>query len=163
VKKILYPGSFDPLTNGHLDLIERASKLFDEVIVGVAINHDKNYFLSQDEKVSVIKDCCKHLSNVKVRSFDGLMVKALNDCKAQAILRGLRAFSDFEYELQMALMNRSLDKKCETIFMMPTPTNSFVSSSIVKEAALLGADFSQYVPEPVFKLISQKLRDNEAK
>jgi pantetheine-phosphate adenylyltransferase len=163
VKKILYPGSFDPLTNGHLDLIERASKLFDEVIVGVAINRDKNYFLKQTEKVTVIQECCTYLPNVKVRPFNGLIVDALNDCNAQAILRGLRAFSDFEYELQLALMNRSLDKKCETIFMMPTPKNSFVSSSIVKEAALLGADFSQYVPDPVFKLISGKLKDLQNK
>ena len=163
MKKILYPGSFDPLTNGHLDLIERASKLFDEVIVGVAINRDKNYYLTQSEKVTVIQECCTHLPNVIVRPFDGLIVNALNACKAQAILRGLRAFSDFEYELQMALMNRSLDQKCETIFMMPTPNNSFVSSSIVKEAAQLGADFSQYVPEPVFKLISGKLKDSQGK
>ncbi|MBU8902825.1 MAG: pantetheine-phosphate adenylyltransferase [Victivallales bacterium] len=163
MKKILYPGSFDPLTNGHLDLIERASKLFDEVIVGVAINRDKNYFLTQDEKVTVIQKCCSYLQNVKILPFNGLIVSALNDSKAQAILRGLRAFSDFEYELQLALMNRSLDEKCETIFMMPTPKNSFVSSSIVKEAALLGADFSQYVPAPVFKLITQKLRDNKLK
>ena len=163
MKKILYPGSFDPLTNGHLDLIERASKLFDEVIVGVAINRDKNYFLEQSEKVTVIQECCSYLHNVRVRPFDGLIVNALNDCSAQAILRGLRAFSDFEYELQMALMNRSLDKKCETIFMMPTPNNSFVSSSIVKEVALLGADFSQYVPDPVFRLITQKLKDNKIK
>jgi pantetheine-phosphate adenylyltransferase len=161
VKKILYPGSFDPLTNGHLDLIKRASKLFDEVIVGVAVNRSKNYFLNQEEKVSVIKECCANMENVVVQSFDGLIVNALSKCRAQAILRGLRAFSDFEYELQMALMNRSLNKKCETIFMMPTPKNSFVSSSIVKEAALLGADFSQYVPEPVFRLISRKLKDTE--
>ncbi|MDD5596293.1 MAG: pantetheine-phosphate adenylyltransferase [Victivallaceae bacterium] len=157
MKKILYPGSFDPLTNGHLDLIKRASKLFDEVIVGVAINRDKNYFLTQTEKVTIIKECCAGLPNVTVTPFSGLIVNALNACKAQAILRGLRAFSDFEYELQMALMNRSLNHKCETIFMMPTPRNSFVSSSIVKEAALLGADFSQYVPAPVFELISRKL------
>lgn len=161
MKKILYPGSFDPLTNGHLDLIERASKLFDEVIVGVAVNRDKNYFLSQSEKVIVIQECCTHLANVKVQPFDGLIVNALKTCKAQAILRGLRAFSDFEYELQMALMNRSLDQKCETIFMMPTPNNSFVSSSIVKEAALLGADFSQYVPEPVLKLVTRKLKEEK--
>jgi pantetheine-phosphate adenylyltransferase len=161
VKKILYPGSFDPLTNGHLDLIKRASKLFDEVIVGVAVNRSKNYFLTQEEKVEVIKECCANMDNVVVRPFDGLIVNALVECKAQAILRGLRAFSDFEYELQMALMNRSLNKKCETIFMMPTPKNSFVSSSIVKEAALLGADFSQYVPEPVVRLITKKLKDVE--
>ena len=163
MKKILYPGSFDPLTNGHLDLIERASRLFDEVIVGVAINRAKNYFLDQSEKVTVIQECCTYLQNVRVCPFEGLIVNALNDCNAQAILRGLRAFSDFEYELQMALMNRSLDQRCETIFMMPTPKNSFVSSSIVKEAALLGADFSQYVPAPVFKLITQRLKDNKLK
>lgn len=162
MKKILYPGSFDPLTNGHLDLIERASKLFDEVIVGVAVNRNKDYFLSHSEKVTVIQECCVHLPNVRVRPFIGLIVNALKDCDAQAILRGLRAFSDFEYELQMALMNRSMDEKCETIFMMPTPKNSFVSSSIVMETASLGADFSQYVPEPVFKLISEKLKDVKA-
>lgn len=161
MKKILYPGSFDPLTNGHLDLIARASKLFGEVIVGVAVNRSKDYFLTQDEKVEVIRECCAHFSNVRVRPFNGLIVKALEECRAQALLRGLRAFSDFEYELQMALMNRSLNRKCETIFMMPTPRNSFVSSSIVKEAALLGADFSQYVPEPVYKLINQKLKDRK--
>ena len=163
MKKILYPGSFDPLTNGHLDLIERASKLFDEVIVGVAINRDKNSFLNQSEKVTVIQECCTYLSNVKVLPFNGLIVSALNDCNAQAVLRGLRAFSDFEYELQMALMNRSLDEKCETIFMMPTPKNSFVSSSIVKETALLGADFSQYVPQAVYDLITKKIKDNKLK
>ena len=159
MKKILYPGSFDPLTNGHLDLIERASKLFDEVIVGVAVNRSKDYFMTQKEKVKLIEECCTHLDNVRVSPFNGLIVNALDECRAQAILRGLRAFSDFEYELQMALMNRSLNQKCETIFMMPTPKNSFVSSSIVKEAALLGADFSQYVPEPVFNFIKNKLKD----
>lgn len=163
MKKILYPGSFDPLTNGHLDLIKRASRLFDEVIVGVAVNHSKKYFLSQEEKVAVICECCEPMANVKVKSFDGLIVNALNESKAQAILRGLRAFSDFEYELQMALMNRSLNQKCETIFMMPTPRNSFVSSSIVKEAALLGADFSKYVPDPVYRLISSKLQNGREK
>lgn len=163
MKKILYPGSFDPLTNGHLDLIERASKLFDEVIVAVAVNRDKDYLLSQAEKVSVIRECCTHLDNVAVRPFDGLIVNALNEAGAQAILRGLRAFSDFEYELQMALMNRSLDSKCETIFMMPAPKNSYVSSSIVKEAASLGADFSEYVPEPVCRLITEKLEESNIK
>lgn len=163
MRKILYPGSFDPLTNGHLDLIKRASKLFDEVIVGVAVNRSKNYFLNQDEKVAVISECCEPLANVSVESFDGLIVDALSTCKAQAILRGLRAFSDFEYELQMALMNRSLNQKCETVFMMPTPRNSFVSSSIVKEAALLGADFSKYVPEPVYRLICRKLQNGTVK
>ena len=130
MKKILYPGSFDPLTNGHLDLIARASKLFGEVIVGVAVNRSKDYFLTQDEKVGVIRECCVHFSNVRVRPFNGLIVKALEECRAQALLRGLRAFSDFEYELQMALMNRSLNRKCETIFMMPTPRNSFVSAPV---------------------------------
>ena len=113
------------MTNGHLDLIKRASKLFDEVIVGVAINRDKNYFLSQSEKVELIRECCKNMPNVTVSPFDGLIVNALNACKAQAILRGLRAFSDFEYELQMALMNRSLDRKCETIFYDADPEKLF--------------------------------------
>ncbi|QSH40422.1 pantetheine-phosphate adenylyltransferase [Lentisphaerota bacterium ZTH] len=159
MRRVLYPGSFDPMTNGHLDLVERASKLFDEVIVGVAVNQAKDALFSIEERTAIIKECTKHLDNVQAISFSGLVVDAIVKYNVNAILRGLRAFSDFEYELQMALMNRSLNSDCETIFMMPTPLNSFVSSSIIKEAALLGGDFSNYVPRPVSFALTEKIKE----
>ncbi len=157
MKRVLYPGSFDPFTNGHLDLVERASKLFDQVIVGVAVNNDKQPMFNLEEREAIIVECCRHLDNVTVVSFQGLLVDAIETFDAQAVLRGLRAFSDFEYELQMALMNRSLREECETIFMMPSTNNSFVSSKMVKEVASLGADFAQFVPEPVVRAVTAKL------
>ncbi|MDD3155166.1 MAG: pantetheine-phosphate adenylyltransferase [Victivallaceae bacterium] len=155
MNKVLYPGSFDPFTNGHLDLVNRAAGIFDTVIVAVAVNPGKNPLFSIGDRVEMIRKSCGHLGNVEVVSFHGLLVDALERYKAHAVLRGLRAFSDFEYELQMALMNRSMRSACETIFMMPTPENSFVSSSMVKEIAHLGGDFAQYVPAPVKEAIEQ--------
>ena len=128
MRTVLYPGSFDPLTNGHLDLIDRAVKLFDKVLVAVAVNSDKSPLFSMDERVQLIKEVCAHYHKVEVVSFTGLLVEAVVMYQADAVLRGLRAFSDFEYELQMAFMNRSLNKNCETIFMMPNERNSYVSS-----------------------------------
>ncbi len=160
MRTVLYPGSFDPLTNGHLDLIDRAVKLFDKVLVAVAVNSDKTPMFTIDERVQLIKESCAHYRNVEVVSFTGLLVLAVEMYQADAVLRGLRAFSDFEYELQMALMNRSLDDNCETIFMMPNAKNSFVSSRMVKEVAQLGGDFSQYVPPRVQKAIAKKMRTN---
>lgn len=157
MKRVLYPGSFDPFTNGHLDLVERASKLFDQVIVAVAINSEKQPMFTLAEREEIILECCRHLNNVQVVSFQGLLVDAIIDLKAQAVLRGLRAFSDFEYELQMALMNRSLRESCETLFMMPSAANSFVSSKMVKEVATLGGDFGQFVPPPVIRAVRRKL------
>jgi pantetheine-phosphate adenylyltransferase len=157
MRTVLYPGSFDPLTNGHLDLIERASRLFDNVIVGVAVNRGKNPLFTQKERMELIRQCSAHCRNVEIVSFQGLLVDAIMEYKAHAVLRGLRAFSDFEYELQMALMNRSMNEECETIFMMPTPNNSFVSSSIVKEVALLKGDFTKYVPPLVAEALKSKL------
>ncbi len=158
MKRVLYPGSFDPFTNGHLDLVERAAKLFDEVTVAVAVNIDKQPMFNLSERENIIEECCRHLSNVRVVSFDGLLVDAVKNMNVQAILRGLRAFSDFEYELQMALMNRSLSSKCETIFMTPTANNSFVSSRMVKEVACFGGDYAQYVPAPVVRAMQEKLK-----
>ncbi len=157
MRTVLYPGSFDPLTNGHLDLIDRAVKLFDKVLVAVAVNSDKSPLFSIEERVVLIKESCKKYPNVEVVSFTGLLVEAVELYQADAVLRGLRAFSDFEYELQMALMNRSLDDNCETIFMMPNTKNSYVSSRMVKEVAWLGGNFAQYVPTPVEAAISLKL------
>lgn len=157
MKKVLYPGSFDPFTIGHFDLVERASKLFDEVIVGVAINPGKNPMFSLSEREELIKQCCINIKNVKVVSFEGLLIDAITDLKADAVLRGLRAFSDFEYELQMALMNRSMLASCETIFMMPNANTSFISSHMVKEIAKLNGKFDQYVPNLVALAMHDKL------
>ena len=157
IKTVLYPGSFDPVTNGHLDLIERACRLFDRVIVGVAVNIEKSPLFSTEERIALLEKCCSGLPNARVVSFNGLLVDALTRFQANAVLRGLRAFSDFEYELQMALMNRSLKEECETIFMMPTTQNSFVSSRMVKEVAHLNGDFTQYVPSPVVAAIKIKI------
>ena len=156
MKRVLYPGSFDPFTIGHFDLVERACKLFDEVIVGVAVNPGKNPLFSLQERADLIAKCCKDFSNVKVLSFEGLLIDAVQKLQADAVLRGLRAFSDFEYELQMALMNRNLRPQCETIFLTPTLKNSFVSSSLVKEIARYNGDYSSYVPEVVAEAIRRK-------
>lgn len=149
MKRVMYPGSFDPFTNGHLDLVERASRLFDQVVVAVAVNPGKKPMFSLSEREKLIEECCAHLGNVEVVSFEGLLVDAIGRLQVQAILRGLRAFSDFEYELQMALMNRSMRADCETIFMMPEEGNSFISSHMVREVAMLGGHFEHCVPAPV--------------
>ena len=159
MRNVLYPGSFDPLPNGHLDLIVRASKLFDRVIVAVAINSEKHPMFSIEERVEMIEEVCAPYGNVRAVPVCGLLVDAVEKYQATALLRGLRAFSDFEYELQMALMNRSLRDDCETIFMMPTANNSFVSSRMVKEVANLGADYTKYVPEAVARRIAAKLKE----
>ena len=159
MKIAVYPGSFDPLTNGHLDLIARASKLFDRVIVAVAVNSEKHPMFTIEERVEMIEACCTAYANVRAVPVCGLLVDAVEKYQANALLRGLRAFSDFEYELQMALMNRSLRADCETIFMMPTPNNSFVSSRMVKEVALLGADYTKYVPQAVARRMAEKLQE----
>jgi pantetheine-phosphate adenylyltransferase len=160
MKSVLYPGSFDPPTNGHLDLVQRASNLFDRVIVAIGTNIEKHPMFSPEERVELMCECCRDIGNVEVVSFDGLTVNALERYRGNAILRGLRAFSDFEYELQMALMNRSLKDGCETIFMMPTANNSFVSSSMVKIAAYHGGDFSQHVPSAVATAMHKKIMEN---
>ncbi len=155
-RTVLYPGSFDPLTNGHLDLIDRASKLFDHVIVGVAHNPEKTPFFTYTERIDLIRQCTGHYRNVEVIHFEGLVVDAVVRYKANALLRGLRVISDFEYELQMALMNRSLKTDCETIFLTPTPKNSFVSSRVVREVASFGGRFEQFVPAPVAEAMKLK-------
>ena len=157
MKSVLYPGSFDPFTNGHLDLVMRATQLFDRVVVAVGINSAKNPMFSVAEREKLIAESCRSLRGVEVASFDGLLVDSLESFDVQAILRGLRAFSDFEYELQMALMNRNLKPQCETIFLMPTLKNSFVSSSRIKEVAMLGGDISRYVPPPVAKAVAKRV------
>ena len=154
----IYPGSFDPLTNGHLDVIQRAAKLFDHVIVAVAENESKNPLFTLAERVALVKKAVTRLPNVDTDSFSTLLVEYAVERKAQAIVRGLRAVSDFEFEFQLALMNRKLDENIETIFMMPKDTYTFLSSRIVKEIARLGGDVSSFVPPNVQIALKKKLK-----
>lgn len=158
MRTAIYPGSFDPLTNGHLDVLQRASKLFDRVIVAIALNESKNPLFTLDERLALMKPAIAKMKNVKADIFEGLLVEYAAQQKAQAIVRGLRAISDFEFEFQMALMNRKLDQKIETIFMMPKETYTFISSRIVKEIARLGGDVSSFVPPHVVVALKKKLK-----
>jgi pantetheine-phosphate adenylyltransferase len=154
----IYPGSFDPLTNGHLDVIQRAAKLFDHVIVAVAENESKQPLFTLTERVALVKQAVTKLPNVETDSFSTLLVEYVAAQKAQAIVRGLRAVSDFEFEFQLALMNRKLDENIETIFMMPKDTYTFLSSRIVKEIARLGGDVRSFVPPNVQIALKKKLK-----
>ena len=145
----IYPGSFDPVTNGHMDVLYRASKLFDHVIIAVLENKAKKSFISVDDRVKLIEKCVVGLSNVQVDYFHGLTVDYAKEKNAKVLIRGLRAVSDFEYEMQMAQMNKSLYLELETIFLVPLIENTFLSSSIVKEVAILGGDISKMVPAQV--------------
>jgi pantetheine-phosphate adenylyltransferase len=155
----IYPGSFDPLTNGHLDVVQRAAKLFDRVIVAVAKNESKNPLFTLAEREALVKEAVAHLPNVRTDAFDGLLVEYVAARKARAIVRGLRAVSDFEFEFQLALMNRKLDENIETIFMMPKDTYTFLSSRIVKEIARLGGNVSPFVPAHVQSALHKKLKE----
>ncbi len=157
MRTVIYPGSFDPLTNGHLDVVQRAAKLFDRVIVAVAKNDSKNPLFTLQERRTLTAACVKHLPNVEVDVFDGLLVDYVEARSAQAIIRGLRAVSDFEFEFQLALMNRKLNERIETIFMMPKDTYTFLSSRIVKEIARLGGDVSAFVPPKVEAALKARL------
>jgi pantetheine-phosphate adenylyltransferase len=157
MRTAIYPGSFDPLTNGHLDVIERAIKLFDRVVVAVAKNESKQPLFTLKERLELVRRSVKHLKGVEADSFDSLLVYYVEERKAQAIVRGLRAVSDFEFEFQLALMNRKLNEKIETIFMMPKDTYTFLSSRIIKEIARLGGDISDFVPGPVQEALLEKL------
>ena len=147
----VYPGTFDPVTNGHIDIIERAVKLFDKIIVAVALNPRKNPMFSIDQRVDFIQQGLKGLKNVDVIPFSNLLIKFAQSKKAAVIIKGLRAVSDFEYELQMGLMNRNLDEKMETLFMIPSQEFSFLSSNFVKEIARHGGDVHKLVPRSVAK------------
>jgi pantetheine-phosphate adenylyltransferase len=154
----VYPGSFDPLTNGHLDVVQRAAKLFDRVIIAVARNEAKHPLFSVEDRREMAALATRHLPNVQVDAFDGLLVDYVESQGGQAIIRGLRAVSDFEFEFQLALMNRSLRESIETIFMMPKDTYTFISSRIVKEIARLGGDVSAFVPPNVAEQLQGKMR-----
>jgi pantetheine-phosphate adenylyltransferase len=153
----IYPGSFDPLTNGHLDLIERGAKIFDELIVAILRNPEKEPLFSLEERLEMIRAMTRERDNVRVDSFDGLTVDYAMKVGATAVLRGIRAISDYEYELQMALMNRKLEPRLETVFMMPAETYSYLSSRLVRQVATLGGSVRGLVPELVEKKLREKL------
>jgi pantetheine-phosphate adenylyltransferase len=151
----IYPGSFDPVTNGHLDVIERARKLFDQVIVAVAHNDQKQPMFSLEERLELLRATVGN-NNVQVAAFEGLLVDFAVEQNAAAVIRGLRAISDFEFEFQMALMNRKLEARVETIFLMPKEEYTYLSSRIVKEIARLGGDIASFVPVPVVEAFARK-------
>jgi pantetheine-phosphate adenylyltransferase len=146
VKRAIYAGSFDPITNGHLDVLKRAARVFDEIVMAVAVNPEKKNLFTPEERVTFLKEAVKSLPNVRVTHFQGLLVEFAKTEKACAIIRGLRALSDFEFEFQMALMNRHLEPSLETLFLMPKEEYSYVSSRLVREVARLGGDVSSFVP-----------------
>lgn len=156
MRTVVYPGTFDPITNGHIDLVERACRLFDKVIVAVAASNRKNPLFSLEERVALAQETLSHLANVTVVGFDILLVEFVRQQKAQAVLRGLRAVSDFEYEFQLANMNRALAPTMESIFLTPAEHLSYISSSIVREIAVLGGDVSKFVAAPVEAALKQK-------
>ena len=157
MRTVIYPGSFDPLTNGHLDVIYRAAKIFDRVVVAVASNESKHPLFTLEERVAMVNEAIREHTSVETDSFDGLLVNYAQSLGAQAIIRGLRAVSDFEFEFQLALMNRKLNEDVETIFMMPKDTYTFLSSRIVKEIARLGGDVSDFVPAHVREALTARL------
>ena len=156
MRTVIYPGSFDPLTNGHLDIIQRAARLFDRVIVAVATSEAKQPLFSQSRRVELVRATVAAMPNVEVDSFGGLLVEYVRAREGHAVLRGLRAVSDFEFEFQLALMNRKLDERVETIFMMPKDTYTFLGSRIVKEIARLGGDVRPFVPECVEAALKER-------
>ena len=158
--KILYPGTFDPLTNGHLDLIQRAEKLFGNVVVAVLENSSKNPTFDLERRIIQINNAISHLSNINVISYQGLTVDCAKDVNANLILRGLRAMSDFEYELQIAHTNKSLNSNIETIFLSTNTNFSFLSSSLVKEVAKFGGEINHMVPEAVEKDLKEYFKKN---
>ncbi len=157
--RALYPGTFDPITNGHLDIIHRASQLFEAVDVVIAVNVRKASLFSVEERVEMARECTRNLPNVEVLSHAGLMVDCLRKRNAQVLLRGLRAVSDFEYEFQMALMNKKLDARCETMYLMPSEKYTYLASSLVRELAALGGDISEFVPSGVEVRLRDRLKE----
>jgi pantetheine-phosphate adenylyltransferase len=153
--RVVYPGTFDPMTNGHLDLVERAARLFDHVIVAIAASEKKKPLFPLEQRVALAQETLAHLPNVEVKGFNKLLAFFCQEQKANVLLRGLRAVSDFEYEFQLANMNRNLDKTIETVFLTPSEHLSFISSSLVREISSLGGDVAQFVPKPVLAALRE--------
>lgn len=158
MKKAVYPGSFDPLTNGHLDIIERSLKIFDSLTIAIVENKNKKSLFTLEERKEIIKEATKKYKNVTVNIFSGLLIDYMKKKGANVIIRGLRAISDFEYEFQMALMNRQLCKDIETIFLMPSVEYTFLSSHLIKEITQLKGNVSKLVPQIVIKKLKEKIK-----
>jgi len=156
MRRAVYPGSFDPVTNGHLDVIERAARQYDEVLVAIAHNEEKTGLFTFDERVALLQEAVAQHPNVRVTQFQGLLVDYARSVQAQVIIRGLRAVSDFEYEFQMALMNRKLDGDVETMFLMPKEEYTYLSSRLVKEIARLGGSIDIFVPDCIARALRKK-------
>lgn len=159
MKIAVYPGSFDPITNGHLDIIKRASEIFDHVVVGVLDNLNKKPLFTSEERASMIMKTVYNIDNVSIDIFSGLLVDFMKKKKADVVVKGLRTVADFEYELQMAMLNKALDAKCETMFMMTDTKYSYISSSMVKEVAKLKGDLTGFVPPGIVELIENKYKN----
>lgn len=155
--RVVYPGTFDPITNGHIDIIKRAGKMFDEVIIAVAENKDKNPLFSLEERTEMVKNSVKNMKDIKVDSYKGLLIDYLKKVKRFIVIRGLRAFSDFEYEFQLNLINKRLGQRIEMIYMMPDETFLYISSSVIKELAYHNGPIKKFVPACVAKKLSEKL------
>ena len=160
-KIAIVPGSFDPITYGHIDIIKRSTQLFDEVIVAILVNPDKKYLFTLEEREEMINESIKDFNNVKVDSFSGLLVNYAKKVNSTVIVRGLRAVSDFEYEMQLTFMNKALDDNIETFYMMANKQYSFISSSIVKGVSGFGADLSKFVPKHVEERREKKVKERE--
>jgi pantetheine-phosphate adenylyltransferase len=156
MRRAIYPGSFDPITKGHVDVIKRAAKLFDELVVAVAFNDQKQSLFTTEERVAMIQEVVQGETNIRVAQFDGLLVEFARDQQAIAVVRGLRAISDFEFEFQMALMNRKLEPAIETLFLTPREEYTYLSSRIVKEIARLGGGVEAFVPESVAEALKTR-------
>ena len=156
MKTAIYPGSFDPITKGHLDVLKRAADIFDKVIIVVSVNMNKKSFLPLEDRVMLIKQACKDLENVEVDTFDGLTIEYAKQKKANVLIRGLRAVSDFEYEMQLSQANSALCSDIHTVFLITKPKYNFISSGTVKEISLMHGDISKFVPEPVAKYLENK-------
>ena len=159
--RALYPGTFDPITNGHIDLAERASRMFEHVVVAIAASTAKAPLFSVEERLQLTQKVLSHIDNVSVSSFSGLLVSCANEHNTSVVLRGLRAVSDFEYEFQLAAMNRRLDRNVETVFLTPSEQYTFVSASLVKEIASMGGDVSQFLDPAVNEALTRKLAAKE--
>jgi pantetheine-phosphate adenylyltransferase len=158
MKTVVYPGTFDPITNGHIDLAERASKLFDHVVVAIAASLKKKPLFSLDERISLAQEALSHIDNIEVCGFDCLLVDFVKEKNSAGLIRGLRAVSDFEYEFQLANMNRALAPNLESIFLTPSEKFSYLSSSLIREIASLNGDVSQFVPSVVEKALKEKFK-----